>query len=405
MNRKEYQAQRQQLLATMKAAIAANDATKAHEIGKQIQDLDAKFSELAKAQANFNALQAAAPAPKDLAPVEQIAADESAEVQPTAASPLYATAFAKSLAGVKLSTKEQAIFARINTETNFAGLSVEKNGVLVPKTTINEIWTEMEEQHPIIDQLAETFISGSVSIPKATDTGDDAEWVDETTESADGDVNTDDIELKGCELEKSVLVTYKMQKMGIDAYSNFINGLLSEKNGNALAKGIVSGKGQPGTGDTFKAQPIGILTALKAEKDTPQMATYTDQMSYRDITNLNAKVKSKYFKDACYFATNNTIWAQLANITDSKGSPIFIPDPTGQVVGHMFGRPVLEEDAVEDNALLLANVKKGYACNANADMALMTEDHPKARKTDYICYSIIDGAPRTTKAFGYLSKK
>jgi HK97 family phage major capsid protein len=50
-----------------------------------------------------------------------------------------------------------------------------------------------------------------------------------------------------------------------------------------------------------------------------------------------ALVKSGYLRNAEIYATNNTIWTQLANIVDNTGKPMFIPDVTNGTVGKLFG--------------------------------------------------------------------
>ena len=56
------------------------------------------------------------------------------------------------------------------------------------------------------------------------------------------------------------------------------------------------------------------------------------------------------------------------------------------------------------DAVLLANMADGYACNVNEDITMYQEDHIKERTTDYMGYALIDGQPLTTKAFAYLKK-
>jgi HK97 family phage major capsid protein len=118
-----------------------------------------------------------------------------------------------------------------------------------------------------------------------------------------------------------------------------------------------------------------------------------------------ALVKSGYLRNAEIYATNNTIWTQLANIVDNTGKPMFIPDVTNGTVGKLFGIPVYEEDGVADGEVFLADVQDGYAINVNEDVSMYFEDHVKARNTDYMAYSLVDGTVLTTKAFGLLRKK
>ena len=79
-----------------------------------------------------------------------------------------------------------------------------------------------------------------------------------------------------------------------------------------------------------------------------------------------------------------------------------LPD-SGGGVARLFGRPVFEEDAVPDNAVLIANVSKGYVMNVNENVSMSFEDHVKLRKTDYMSYALIDGDVLTTKAFALLN--
>ena len=79
MNKKEYEAKRAQLLAEMKAAIDAGDAVKASAAEKEVMELDEKFQALAKAQANFAALNGsqvpaapAVPAALNTAPIAPV---------------------------------------------------------------------------------------------------------------------------------------------------------------------------------------------------------------------------------------------------------------------------------------------------------------------------------------------
>ena len=193
--------------------------------------------------------------------------------------------------------------------------------------------------------------------------------------------------------------------MSIDAFLPYITSKLAEKMGNALAKGIISGKGKPAQGDnSFKPQARGIKTVLEAEDNTPQVVTYTSEITYDDLTTAMGKVKSGYSANACFYATNSTIWNQIAHIKDTTGRPIFIPDATLGGVGRLFGKIVKEEDAMKDGEILLGAINKGYIMNINEDMTIYTEDHIGDRATDYMGYAIVDGDVLTTKAFALIKK-
>ena len=402
MNKKEYEAKRAQLLAEMKAAIDACDAVKASAAEKEIMELDEKFQALAKAQANFAALNGsqvpaapAVPAALNTAPIAPVSNAKAEEDK------LYTQAFAHYMMGVKMSAEEQNIFGARNATS-----TVKENHVVVPTTLKQGIWTEMEELHPIIADLAGTNIPGDVDILLESTAGNDGAWYDEDAVTAEKVVNTK-ITLKGCELAKAIEVSWKLKKMAVDEFLSYVAKRIADKMANALAAGIVTGAGV-GNGTTDKPKPLGVITKLEAENGTPQVATYTVAnnvgIKYTDMTAMRAKIKSGYAAGAAFYAKSDTIWNQLANIVDENKRPIFIPDATQGGVGRIFGILVKEEDAIPADAVLLGNMAKGYAFNVNEDITMYQEDHVLARTTDYMGYALVDGQPLTTKAFAYLKK-
>ena len=78
------------------------------------------------------------------------------------------------------------------------------------------------------------------------------------------------------------------------------------------------------------------------------------------------------------------------------------PEPAAPVAPE---RPtVYEEDAVPDNAMLLANVARGYRMNVQEEISLLRDEYMTKRQTEFMGYAILDGKPITTKAFVYLKK-
>lgn len=387
------------------------DEAKAKE--QEIKDLDAKYDEIAKARANMQALNAS-PVVK---PLENLGANVAGGTSLGSVASdhnvvdekeVYKTAFAKAMMGQRLTAEERAVLDKVNDDfrrTNEAVMqTTSEAALLIPETVREGIWREMGELHPILADLEMTFVPGDFTIIKEKDDSlaTDATGYDEADEVGDEDeVSFAEINLSGCELAKAVTVSWKAKKMTIDAFLTYITTKIAEKMGNALAKWVVSGRGKPGVGDTFKAEAYGIKTRIEAETDTPQVITYddTDPIDYTKMTAAMAKMKSGYYKGAAIYATNDMIWNKLANIVDKEGRPMFVPDVTSGGVGRFFGLPVKEEDAVPVGEILIGNVAKGYVMNANENISMYQEDHVKIRKTDYMGYAIVDGDVLTTKAF------
>ena len=408
MNKKEYLEMRNNLLAEAEKLIAEGKTEEAKEKMKEVEDLDNKWEEIKLAQANMNALKDKVTGinlennsvdVKDLRPVDNVQVTQKVDEKE-----LYKQAWAKYMMGMALTEDEKVVFNEVNTRFHNSRQTANTQAVVIPDNVTEDIWKEAAELYPIIDDLNMTFVPGDLTILKETDSGDDAAWYDEETEVADGDFAIGELNLTGCELAKAIPISWKLKKMSIERFIPYITSLLAEKMGAALAKGVVSGKGKPGIGDTFKPEPLGIITALEAEEDTPQIIEYNSELSYEDLTNAMSKMKSGYKTGAAIYAKSDVIWNVLANLKDNDGRPLFIPDVTLGGVGRMFGLPVKEDDSIPDDAILFANVGRGYAINVNENMTIYTEDHVKARYTDYMAYAIIDGAPLTNKAFALVRK-
>ena len=409
MNYEDYKAKRDELMVQAKAALDEGKLDEAKAARAAIEELDAGYEAARAEAANLAALETGVAKPA--APVAPQAIQAAAAGPAVAMAPadtakaredMYRTAFAKTLMEQPLSADESEIFAKVNQEA-FATVANKASGnqVVIPTTMKQQIWEEMAELHPIINEVDFTDVPGKIEIPKETGNSGDAAWVDEDTAATSGTLALSSVILDGHELVKAITVSWKLKTMSIDAFLTYITSKIAERMGAAIAGAIVSGQGVPGVGDTFKAQPYGIITRLKAETNTPQVVTYTHggSVAYANITTALGKIKSGYMDGVKIYAKNSDIWNQLANITTTQKQPIFIPDPTGQTIGRLFGREVVEEDAVPAGSFLIGNVRRSYVMNRNQDVSIYTEEHTLARTTDYMGYALLDGDILSTKAF------
>lgn len=404
MNKQKYLEKRKALLGEAENLLKEGKLEEFEAKEQEIKDLDDQFEKLAKARANMDALK------------EPIVADSVANMSRGDDGVLathntttfkndqeiYLNAWAKNMMGMTLEGEEKQVFDKVNNEYRNQVQTAQEHVVLIPETVRDGIWKEAGELYPILGDVRMTFVPGDLTILKEVDGGDDAQWYDENDEVKDDGFQIGELNLTGCELAKNIPVSWKLRKMAVNEFIAYITSLLAEKMGAALAKAIVSGKGKPGAGDTFKAEPKGIKTALEG---TQQIVDYSgEKPSYEDLTKAMAKIHSTYKNGAVIYANGATIWEGLANIVDGNNRPIFIPDVTSGGVGRIFGLVVKEEDAVADGEVLIGNVARGYVMNVNENMTIYTEDHIKRRYTDYMGYVIVDGDVLTEKAFALLRK-
>lgn len=408
----EYMKKRSELLNEAEQFINEGKLKEYEAKEKEVKELDAKYEATAKAQANINALKEQKPAETVmnlLTEKDGIKVTTTDPVNAKDAKKVYLNAWAKNMMGMSLNDDEKVVFDKVNSSFKNETQTAATHAVLIPETVRDGIWREAGELFPILGDINMTFVPGDLTILKETNSGTDADWYDEETVVADGDFAIGELNLTGCELAKAIPISWKLRKMSIDAFISYIQTLLAEKMGAALAKAIVSGLGKPGGGDSFKPQPRGIITAIDAEAGTPQIVTYDpdnattpDPLTYDKLAQAMGLIKSTYKTGASIYAKSSVIWGVLALLKDNQGRPLFIPDVTAGGVGRIFGLPVKEEDSIPDGDILIGNVARGYAMNVNENMTIYTEDHVKARYTDYMSYAIVDGDVLTTKAFVYI---
>lgn len=422
MNKEQYLKQRNALIKESEELINKGDVKAANEKMAAIKSLDDQFEESAKAQANLNALNgqsnsaAAIPAMDNALPEGFQVVDtanfqakktkEQTVLENLSNDESYISAWVKDLQGKQLNKQEYDVFEKVNDGfKNEFTHDTGNSSTLIPTTVAAGIVDMIKETYPFFSEVYSMAVPGKFSMIKhdAIKAGD-ADWYDEDTETEDEENSYATVDLGGCELSKAVTISWKLKAMAMKDFIPHIQREIATRMGAAKGNAVFTGKGKPGTGDTFKEQPLGVEKALKEQKDTPQIVEYKDSPTYDDIVDVRSKVHSTYANGAKWYAKSTFIWSALAKIKDNEGRPIFIPDPTGQGVGRMFGLPVVEDDGTSTDTLVLGNANRGYIWNTNEPMSLVTEEHAKKRKTDYVAYSIEDGGPLDEAAFGMLVK-
>lgn len=400
MNKKQYLAMRQKLMDEAQKLIDEGKATEAEAKMKEVTDLDEQWDAIAQATANFNALNKD---PIANAPIKvQDSINDKEEKMNTVEkawdSEEYKTAWAKTLMGRKLTNQENDTFKMVNEAYTH---STENTGIVIPKSVSRGIWEMVGEMYPYFRDVTNTYVNGVLSMIQE-DASSDSGWYEEETETEDGKETLKEFVLNGCELSRSITVTWKLKEMAIEDFIPYIQRKMAKKMGAGAGYGVTHGAGVAKEGG--KNEPIGTVTALKAEEGTPQVVTYAKGSipTYANVLAARSKIKSGYGGGLKVYANTATIWNKLAMIVDANKRPIFAADPINSGVNRILGMPVEEDDSMKDGEVLFSNAKMGYHLNINKEMSMMTEEHVKARKTDYCGYAIMDGNILTSKAHSLL---
>ena len=318
-----------------------------------------------------------------------------------ASSDAYLKAWAKAMTGKPLTDDENNTYRMVNNAfTHTTG----NTAAVIPETVSDKIWELIEEKYPYWADVQKTHVKGQYTAIIAA-TSSDAAWYDEATPTADGRETFTTLTLNGCELARSITVSWKLKEMAIDEFIPYIQRQLADRMGAALGYGCTHGKGTPGQGDNWKEEPQGVVTFLEGQTGTPRIVTYTEgALSWGDLTSARAKVTFGA-NEAAIYANNETIWGELANVKDTNNRPLFIPDVVnGRAVNRILGMEVKEDSSMGEGEILISAAYAGYLANINKEMSLDMEDHKKDRKTDYCAYAIVDGKVTRQECHALLKK-
>lgn len=399
MKRKEYLENRKMLMDEAQNLINEGKAEEAQNKMKEVEALDDKWEAQAQAQANFDALNKEPMAFKGMPMEAAFGKDEKAKkMEDVIASDNYLHAWAKTMQGITTLTDEEKKAYDLVDEafTHTTG----NTGVVIPTTVAKGIWEEAANLYPYFNDISKTYVNGVLSMVQE-DTSSDAGWYEEAKETEDGKETFKTFTLNGCELSRAITVSWKLKEMAMDDFIPYIKRRMGKKMGAAAGYGATHGAGNA---NKAKPEPVGVVTALREEKDHPQVIVYeAGKLTYTSLTNARSKIKSGYSVGLKIYANNDTIWNALANVLDANKRPIFIQDPSNPGKFRVLGCMVEEDASMKNGEILFSNAAAGYHMNINKDITMTTEDHAKARTTDYCGYAVMDGNVITTKAHTLLT--
>lgn len=405
MTYQEYLNQRKALMDAAQALIDEGKFDEAETKTGEVTALDERWDAQAKAEANMRALEGN----QRKVNTQNLSANAlqiGTVVDSTATMPVeqkkedayktqeYTNAWAKVMMGQQLTADESKAFQLVNEAYTH---TTENTPVVIPETVAAGIWKEIGELYPYWNDVRKTFVKGKVIIIKQV-SSTEAKWYAEPVKTEDGKEILDKMELNGCELSRAITISWKLKEMAIADFLSYITTQMAEEMGKGLAYGSTHGVGVV---EGKASEPLGVVTALTKEKDTPHVVEYKEgALSYKDLTRARGKVKSGY--SPAIYANSDTVWNVLANVLDANGRPIFISDPINGGVYRILGCVVKEDGSMNDGEILFSDAAKGYQANINKQISVITEEHAKDRVTDYCGYAIADGAPVTTKAHALL---
>lgn len=150
------------------------------------------------------------------------------------------------------------------------------------------------------------------------------------------------------EILKVFSISAAARRMTVPAFESYIVTELGECVAETIGYSLVNGTGE--------AQGTGVLPGI-VWTDDENVFTFPLEgaPAYTDFTNLMAKLKRGYAAGAKFAMSNATLYSLVYSIVDKQDRPIFITDPKNEGIGYILGRPVVIDDNLPDDVILLGN--------------------------------------------------
>lgn len=319
------------------------------------------------------------------------------------ASQEYRSAFYKTMLGQKLTEVESKTFTRameiVEAERRADAFSTTTNSAAVlPTTTLNEIISKSRTIGGLISNCRNFNIPTNISVPIGTPSSK-AQWHTEgtavnTENPSDNIVN---VSFGAYEIIKIFSISAAAKKMTIQAFESYIIDELTNCVMECIADALVNGTG---TG-----QGTGVLTGITWDASNSFTFVKTGAPGYKDFTKMMAMLKRGYSAGAKWAMSNATLYNLVYGLVDAQGRPIFIADPKNEGIGYILGKPVIIDDNISDDVILLGNFSyMGYNMPQGIIVETSRESSFKSGLIDYRAMAIADTKPLVKEAFIKLSR-
>ena len=299
--------------------------------------------------------------------------DEQKKNDPLASAEYFA-AFVDTLQG-NASRDQKRLLGEVNAQ------NTGNTGILVPNSVVGGIWTMVDELYPLWRAIPKTRVNGSITIQRNVGSDDVLGWVEENQQTRMTRFHFENFDLNGHEISLGIDVSFKLNAMSRNDFVSHIQQQLAVKFGYQLARAVYEGTGV-GMG-------FGIKTRLLQGTNTERIIQ-TPKITYHDLTQWFAKIKSGILHGCTIYANNYTIWTELADMVDNNGRPILFQAVSNGSVGNIFGVSVVESGELADGEVLIANMTRGMRCNINKDITIAHESDNRNRRNSYFLHSIVD---------------
>jgi HK97 family phage major capsid protein len=319
-------------LEARKAELLAELETPETRDALSTEDLESRMAEVIAIDAEIeNRKQAAAAEEREAETVAQMSGEkiivEEKKMDYAVNTPEYRSLWLRNLQG-NLTEEEKRDYSASSSNA-------------VPTLVADKFFEKMKKLAPMLSEITLLRVAGNIKfVAEGSRAGATAKHVENSAMAAAEDT-TVSVSLTGYEFMKVIKISRTAKLMAIDAFENWIVEMLAGDIARAIDNYILN-------------DATNGVAALTFTTGTNQILA-TAGYSYGDVCDLIALLPAAYDAEAKFLANKKTLYGVIAQIVDSVGNPIFVPDTVTGIGGRLMGFPVVVDDYVssEDDALYL----------------------------------------------------
>lgn len=279
----------------------------------------------------------------------------------------YRNAYLKNLLGEKLTEVEERAFTHTTANT----------GAVIPTELENRIYSNMEEAHPILKDVNVLRSGAVLSFAKhVTIDAGDAKQVAEGVANDDEENSFVNVTLNGKDFSKHIDISYRLGKMAVPAFEQYLIEEISARIGSAMADDIVA------------------QIRKDAHADN-KFATAAADLDIKDV--LKAFGKLKGTKKVFIYANNDTLYNSIAGMEGVEGRLSFVPTPQDAIDARLLGKGIKEEDAVPAGEILIVDPSQ-FNYNVVQDVMIERANDIKKHVHTFAGFAIAEGVLMNDKA-------
>jgi len=210
----------------------------------------------------------------------------------------------------------------------------------VPTLVSDKFFEKMKKLAPMLSEITLLRVAGNIKfVAEGTRNPADSKHTENSANNPAADT-TVYVQLGGFEFLKIIQISRTAKLMSIDAFEGWLVNMLAGDIARAIDNYILNDE-------------TNGIAAITWTSNTNQIvsATYT----YPKVCDMIALLPAAYDAEAKFLVNKKTLYTKIAQIVDSTGNPIFVPDTISGVGGRLMGYPVVVDDYVssDNDALYL----------------------------------------------------